>query len=228
MFKMIWNLIKLVLILAVLAIVFQQFTARFLLTFLLRTDLGVPVEVEEAQVDLLKAQIKFRNVEIWNPDGFPPGVMVYFREITADSEWSRLFSNGGLHFDRLELDVDNLKLVQPADGRLNFLSTRLYRKQDGFSFLKNMQIDDFVLSIGRVSFHDEGRGGDAGQEIDMRRMSYRKVHSLRDVMDILGWEVLRKMRLENLGAGYLDQIGSDLDGAGGRKSFDPPKAAVWH
>ena len=93
MFKLIWGSIKLGFFVILLALIFQQFTARFILTLLLRTDLGVPIEVGHAQMDFLKAQVRFQDVEIWSPEGFPPGVMIYIREIDLDTEWPRVYQN---------------------------------------------------------------------------------------------------------------------------------------
>ncbi len=230
MFKIIWNLIKVVFITILLALIFQQFTARFVLTVLLRADLGVPVEVDHAQIDLLRAEVRFQDVQIWNPEGFPPEVMIYIREIRVDSNLFQLFRDGGLQLNRLEMDVDNLRFSRSQAGELNLFAVKIFKNPLGFSFLKNMKIDEFVLSAGRAGFFDaRGEKQSFTREIGLRRMTYRKAGSLRDVFDILGWEALKGMRLESLGRGYLDQIAQDLDNARlSSGNLSPPKTAAWH
>jgi hypothetical protein len=224
MFKLIWNLFKLLFFAAVLAIIFQQFTARFVLTMLLRAELGVPVEVEHAQVDILKAQVRFQNIEIWNPDSFPAGVMIYIREMTADSELTRMFINRALNLERLEIRVDNVRLVQAPDGRLNYFMLKLYQKPEG-SILKNLAIENFVLSIDRAGVAGADPREALSQEIGLNRMGYRKVKALRDIFDIIGWETLSAMKLQKLGKSYLSRIGEDLGGSSG--DFPKPAAANW-
>ena len=226
MFKILWNFIKLLFLVTLLGLVFQQFTARFILTLLLRTELGVPIEVEHAQVDFLKAQVRFQNVEIWNPKGFAPGVMVYIRELVVDSELSHVVSQGRLNLDRLELTIDNVRLLQNSDGQLNFFYTKPYQNA-GSGFVKNLQIENFVLSVDRAGIANAGSREGLAQEIGLNRMGYRKVKSLRDVFDIVGWETLSAMKLQNLGRGYLSRIGQDLDGEKIR-NFSKPSAPSWH
>lgn len=226
MFKILWNLIKLVFLITLLSLVFQQFTARFILTMLLRAELGVPIEVEHAQVDFLKAQVRFQNIEIWNPEGFAPGVMVYIREMVVDSELSHLYSGGSFNLDRLELTVDNVRLLQNTDGKLNFFQTKPYQNP-GSGFLKNLPIENFVLSIDRAGITNAGAREGLLQEIGLSRMGYRKVKFLRDVFDIVAWETLSAMKLQSLGRGYLSQIGQDLDGEKLR-NFSKPSAPSWH
>lgn len=227
MFKLIWSAIKLIVLTIILALVFNQAASRFLLASFLRFQLGVPVEVGKANVDFLNAEVRFEDVEIWNPARYPSGVMLYVREITLDSELSKLFSSRPL-FDKIELDLDSVKLIKLIDQPLNLLAVDIYQKPKKTGFLPEIPVDEFVLSIGRTTFHDEAAAGagDMSLEVGLRRMTYYKVKSLRNIMDILSWEVLKKMRLESLGSGYLEQIRDDLEGA---KSYPTtPKAGVWH
>ena len=92
MFKLIWNTIKLVFLIIVLSLIFHQVSSRFFLSSLLRFQLGVPVEVGKAQIDFVNAEIRFDDIEIWNPSNFPPGVMIYIREMVFDFELSKLFN----------------------------------------------------------------------------------------------------------------------------------------
>lgn len=224
MFKLVWQIIKLAFLIAVLSLIFNQISSRFFLSSLLRLSLGVPVEVGSAQVDFINAEIRFQDVEIWNPVNFPPGVMIYIREVSLDTELSRLF-NRHPSFSRIEVDVDNIRLMKSMDTPLNALSTKFYKNDTpGPQF----GVDEFVLSVNRASYRDEASAGsgDLTKDVDLRRMKYEKVKGLRDMFDILNWETLKKMGLVPLAGRYLDAIRDDLDPNEGR-TFSQPRSANW-
>lgn len=226
MFKLIWGAIKLGFLVIILGLVFHQAASRFLLSSFLRFQLGVPVEVGKASVDFVNAEVRFEDVEIWNPKDYPSGVMIYIREMTLDSELSKLFSSQPV-FDKIEIEADNVRLIKLIDEPLNILATHIYQKPRKIPFMPEARVEEFVLSVGQASFHDEASAGsgDLSLEVGLRRMTYYKVKSLRNIVDILSWEVLKKMRLESLGSGYLEQIRDDLEGA---KSYpSTPRSAAW-
>lgn len=227
MFKLIWNTFKFAFFVIVLSLIFHQITSRFFLSTLLRYQLGVPVEVGKVQIDFVNAQIRFEDVEIWNPSGFPPGVMIYIREMVLDSELSKLF-NRHPGFNRIELDIDNVRAIKILDQPLNLLALKIY-KQDEPLLAPSLNVDEFVLSVGQASFHDEASAGsgDVSSRVELHRMTYYKVKSVRDMMDIINWETLKKMHLESLGKGYLDRISDDLEGSQKSKTFTAPKSGAW-
>lgn len=212
----------------VLALVFHQFTARFLLTFCLRQSLGVPVETGRASVDFLRAEVIFKDVTIWNPEGFPPGVMVYIKELRMDSELSSLFQNG-IHFQTVEADIDTLKLFRSSSGEVNFFKLKLFGSGPSLPFPEIFHTDSFVLSMGEASFYDESRVyREASADVDLRRMAYRNVRTLSDMAQITAWETLKKLRVTDVGKGYLDRIREELEGAAPAVApIEAPRVSGW-
>lgn len=226
MFRLIWALFRTAFFIIVLGLIFHQFTAKFFLTLMLRRSLGVPVEAGSASVDFLRAELVFRNVEIWNPEDFPPGVMIYIRELRMDSELSTLFENG-LHFRLVELEIDSVKLFRSPSGQLNYFQLRNFQgKPSGLPAL--FHTDSFILTMGKADFYDDGRSSRENHvDVDLRRMAYRNVKTLSDIIEIVGWETLKKLRETDLAKGYLDRIRGELDGADLNHPLDEPRAAAW-
>ena len=228
MFKSIWGVIKFAFFVVVFSLIFHQVTSRFFLSSLLRFQFGVPVEVGKAEIDFVNAEIRFEDVEIWNPSGFPPGVMIYIREMVLDSELSKLFSRHPV-FTKIEMDIDNVRVIRLIDEPLNLFSMKIYKNAGDAASKPFFDVEDFILSVGKASFHDEASAGsgDVSSEIGLHRMTYHKVKNVKDILDILNWEILKKMHLESLAKGYLDQIQDDLEGPQKSQNFFPPKSGVW-
>ena len=228
MIKMIFGLLKLSVLAVILGLIFHNFTTRLLLTGFLRYSLGAPVEIRDARVDLLNTQIVFKDIEIRNPDGFPPGTLAYIPEMFVDSEISSLWE-GHLHVETVEVNLSELRLARLPDGRLNMLALKIFkdsgkqaaavsprRERSG-----SVDVDNFILSLGRASYIDYGQSSPKEHrvELGLRRMTYWNVRTLRDILEIVSWESLKPMGLQAMGNGLLDRIGQDLDGKQPREGF---------
>jgi hypothetical protein len=209
MFKLIWNLLKLIVLTVVLALIFHNFTARLAMSAFLRYHLGAPVEIRQARVDFLNTQISFKDVEIQHPEDFPRGTLALVREIFMDSEISSLW-RGGWNWDTIEVEFDTIRIVRNEQGRVNLLALKALKEGEGRK--EEFQLEKFVLSM-RDGFYTDLTGPadrDREQDIRLRRMTYRKVRSVRTMTEIMAWEALRGMGLESLDDGSLKAIREDF------------------
>ena len=76
-----------------------------------------------------------------------------------------------------------------------------------------MKIDHFILTLRKGTYQDLSRPGPPQRMIlDLENQDYVNVHTVQDMIRVISWEALKRMGLEKLGAGVLDQIREDLEG----------------
>lgn len=217
MIKVLSGLIKLCLFALLLALVFHNYAARKGLSFFLQSSLGVRVEIESAQVDFLGSKVFFRNVLIHNPPDFPEDPMIKIPYLSMDLDPTAFF-DAKVRFEKIEVDVGDFRIFHLPDGRVNWLDLKIIQKAReeyaDFSPARPwVKIDHFILTLRRGTYHDSVQKK-AGKSFvfDVDREDYLNVRSVRDMVFIISWETFKRMGLERLGAGVLDQIREDLEG----------------
>lgn len=213
--KILRRLFKFLLFLIVMALIFHNWTARQAMSLYLRWALGTPVQIESARVDFLGTQVDFREAVFYNPSHVPPGVLAHLPLIHLDLDASSI-QDGHLRFKAVELTVSDFKITRFRDGRINLFALKVM--QPGHSRLiasKSPTIQQFLLRLERGSFEDDSAATPyvSRQPVIFNfKQEYLKVRTLEDMVKIISWEGLKRLRLEKLGTGVLDQIKSDLEG----------------
>lgn len=215
MFKALFGLIKFALLVCVLALVFHNYAARFALSFYLKTALGVPVEIDSAQVDLLGSKAFFRNIVIQNPPDFPEGHVAKISYLLVDLDFAA-FSDGRLHFEKIEADIGDFQILRAPNGRVNWLNLKVIQdvqQKKEPSKQKGAKIDHFIVTLRKGTYRDLTRNVPPRLIVlEVENQDYLNVHTLKDMVGVVSWEAMKRMGLEKLGAGVLDQIREDLDG----------------
>ena len=217
MMKALWGLIQLLFFALLLALVFHNYLARKGLDFYLQSSLGMPVEIESAQVDLLGSKIFFRNILIHNPPDFPEGLMVKIPYLSMDLN-PKAFSDGKVRFEKIEVDVGDFKILRLPDSRVNWRHLKMIRdaREEGPGMPRGkprIQIAHFILTLRQGTYRDLTQGGKGKNYVfDVDRQDYLNVHTLKDMVYIISWEAFKRMGLERLSDGVLDQIREDLEG----------------
>ena len=147
MVKALGGLLKAGVLAVILALIFHNFTARFLLIWALRSTLGVPVEVERANVDLLNTRVRFEGIKIKNPEGFPHEALAQIPRLEIDYEVSS-WRNLRFHVDDLRIECDEIRLTQQRDGRINFMALKIFSPSQN----ENSQPEGKHLLLHRVDF----------------------------------------------------------------------------
>jgi hypothetical protein len=216
MFKALFGLIKLAILLIVLALIFHNYAARKALAFYLQSALGAPVEIQSAQVDLLGSKAFFRNILIKNSEDFPEGHIAKIPYLLVDLDFAA-FSDGRLHFEKIEVDLGDFQILRNADGRVNWLNLKIIQNaqqkpSEAVSPQKGAKIDHFIVTLRKGTYRDLSKSGPPRTIIlEMESQDYMNVHTLEDMVMVISWEAMKRMGLEKLGAGVLDQIRQDLE-----------------
>ncbi len=215
--KLIWKLFKLAVFIVILAAVFYNLSAKYLLTWFLSSTLGVPAKIESARFDLANTQVKFEGIELRNPAGFPDGILVNIPEIFIDFEISSLWE-GRLHLQTVEIDCRDIRVVRDVDGRINWLSLKVLKSAPPKSEARprktvqkpvRFYIDRLVLSLGFATYVDVAGPNQVQRSFNLHidHAVYRNVDSYPGIIKIITWEIMKQM-----GVGKLTEAFKRLEG----------------
>src|SRR5688572_10002426 len=126
--KTIFGFLRNVFFVFILALVFHNFTACFLLSAWMQWTLGVPVNIESAKVGWMNTQVLFEGIMIKNPKGFPRGILAEIPEIFIYFETSSLWE-GRLHLAEVAVTAADLRVVRIPGNRLNILELKVFRPE---------------------------------------------------------------------------------------------------
>ncbi len=222
--KAIFKLIKTTLLILVLAVIFHDFTAKWLLTGVLRWTLGVPVAIESAHLDWMQLNILFKDIYIKNPEG-QEGYLAWIPKLFVDLDILALREKR-VHFESIEVVVEELRVSRLSDGRLNLSALKSFQNGGGSSsggqspkWEPHFEVDSLILTLGRATYKDSAGPVPFEKSFDLKlhRMVYQNVKTIQDVFEIISWEALKQMGLGNLAGGFLDRIREDLETSGASK-----------
>ena len=201
--KLIFNLLVLTVI---LSLVFPDKAAPIFLSGALRVVLGAPVKIERARVDLWTGQATFEGIRIENPANFPDGILLGIPKIFVDLDRWALFK-GRFHFNTLELDCRDIRVIRAEDGRVNLFSLNIFKSSPARSQGAKaagpeegpgrFQVDNLVLTIGFATFTDLSGSSPSQKSFALRvdHAVYRNVETPADIFRIISWELVKRMGL---------------------------------
>ncbi|MFA4991195.1 MAG: AsmA family protein [Candidatus Omnitrophota bacterium] len=129
---------------------------------------GAKVEIKGFSLGILSQSVSITGFRMYNPEGFPKGVLVDLPKIAVDYDAGALLK-GRLHLKKLEIDLKEVNLTKNKDGKLNVDSLKVAQKEAGSKEAKpkakkssgpmEMKIDLLNLNIGRMVMTDYASGG---------------------------------------------------------------------
>ncbi|MBI3306698.1 MAG: hypothetical protein HYZ84_02670 [Candidatus Omnitrophica bacterium] len=211
--KLIFRLIQLFFLIIILSLIFHDTAAKIFLTGFLGWNLGVPVQIEKTKVNLLDTDIEVRGLRLGNPSNFPEGTLVYIPVIFVDFEaWDLL--KGRIHFETVEIDCEDIRIVRNEAGQVNWLSLRAFKARKSKPVSKNapayggpppaFQIDQLVLSLGTASYVDlySQEPLQKSLSLNMKHAIFSNVRSFQDVVGIVVWETMKRVGLSQMAEAF--------------------------
>lgn len=123
---------------------------------------GAPIHIGRFSLGLFKQSVHISGFKIFNPRGFPEGILVDLPKINVDYDLGSLI-NQKLHLIKVEIELKEMGLVKNKEGRLNVDELKVVKegkKQQGKpSKQMAMQIDELKLGMGRIVLKDYSSGG---------------------------------------------------------------------
>lgn len=139
-----------------------NYLSRILLVRSLETFAGLKASVGGVSVGMFKAGVRVKNLKVFQPEPFSPGVMADIPEIYVSYRPLSLLRRK-LVFPEMRVYLRELYLVRNRNGDLNFRYL-LRREREGEIFpspgegMLSFRIEELRLRIDRIVFKDYLRG----------------------------------------------------------------------
>lgn len=230
MFKLISLAIKLLLLIIIVSVIFPNISIKYFLTGLLRVSLGTAVYIDDVRVDIINSQFKVTGLEIWNPRGFPDGILTKIPKIFVDIEFARLL-DGRLYFDTFEIDCRDIRVIRNEDGKINWMELKIFRQKSGVREDARQKpgrtkfyVENLVLSLGYATYTDlyVQPPVQKSHHLRVENAVFRDIESAGDIVKIVTWEVMKRMGigklignipgLENSAGGFFDGLVNSIKG----------------
>src|SRR3989338_1279646 len=176
-----------VLLVITLAAFKDQLIKKAITSYMTRVT-GASVTIDSFSLSLIKQSVRIQGFKLYNPEGFPQGVLLDIPEARADYDLALLLRKK-VHLYLLLIDLKEVRLFRNKDGRLNVDSLKVARKEKSpsgsGSEKKMMQVDTFLLSVGKVVYEDSTKPKGLDMQvfnINIKNRAYRDITSARQLV----------------------------------------------
>lgn len=214
-FRLIFGLIKIIILLAILGAIFHTWVIRQVITFSLSYQLGADISIQSVKMDWKNTGFEVQGLEIGNPYDFPKGTLANIPLVIVSVDLHSI-PKGILRLTALGFDLKELQVMNVPKRGLNILAVRPLQKskeKDSSSpskeairrkiqkYSPKVVIDELIFSIGDIRYVDMS-GPVLKQNryrAGIRGATYYDIQGIEDVTIIVATEALKKV-----GFGYLE------------------------
>ncbi|MBD3246147.1 MAG: hypothetical protein GF333_03960 [Candidatus Omnitrophica bacterium] len=124
---------------------------------------GLTVDVRSIDLGVFATDADARGLRLNNPQGFPEGRMLVMPRLYVNYRLGDLL-RGKISLKKLRLDIDELTVVKNRDGKVNVMALKTVkaekeeRPESAGGEAPQLQIDEFILEIGTVTYTDYSQG----------------------------------------------------------------------
>ena len=125
---------------------------------------GARVSIGSFSLGIFHQSVRIREFKMYNPEGFPEGILLYSPGISVSCDLFSLLS-GKLHLTLVDVDLKEIGLEKNKEGRLNVDSLRIVQQGQGRESGEKkaarplaMRIDLLNLQMGRIVYKDYSAG----------------------------------------------------------------------
>jgi hypothetical protein len=114
--------------------------------------IGAPVHIDSFSLNFLSSTIHISGFKIYNPSGFPEGILVSCPKIKVIYDRATIFKQKR-HFLIVEIELKEMGLTKNKEGKLNVDSLKIVQQPKSSPSIP-LQIDLLTLSIGKIVYKD--------------------------------------------------------------------------
>lgn len=142
---------------------------------------GAPVHIDSFSLNILSSTIRISGFKMYNPNGFPKGILVSFPRINVIYDRAALFKRK-LHLLIVEIELKEMGLTKNKEGELNVDSLKVVQQSKPSEPIP-MQIDLLTLGIGKIVYKDYTIGTEPGVRVyDVNiHKSYKNITSAQQL-----------------------------------------------
>ncbi|MCX5716285.1 MAG: hypothetical protein NTV07_05480 [Candidatus Omnitrophica bacterium] len=145
------------------SVVFSNQVIKTAVTVVASKITGAPVHMDGFSLNILSSTIRISGFKMFNPDGFPAGILVSCPKIKVIYDCASLFKQKR-HFLIVEIELKEMGLVKNKEGKLNVDSLTIAQQSNSSSPIP-MQIDILTLSIGKIVYKDYTIGAEPSVQV---------------------------------------------------------------
>jgi hypothetical protein len=136
--------------------IFKNLIIKSVVTTVASRITGAPVHMDRFSLNIFRSTINISGFKMYNPSGFPEGILVDCPQIKVIYDNTTLFKHKR-HFLLVEIELKEMGLTTNKDGKLNVDSLKISRESASSPDIP-MQIDLVTLSMGRIVHKDYTAG----------------------------------------------------------------------
>ncbi len=158
---------------------------------------GAPVHMDRFQLNILSSTIHISGFKMYNPSGFPEGILVSCPKIKVIYDRATLFKQKR-HFLIVEIELKEMGLTKNKEGKLNVDSLKIVQQSKSSPPIP-MQIDLLTLSIGKIVYKDYTIGTEPSVRVyDVNRhKSYKGIPTAQQLALLVLAEPMKAAAIKN-------------------------------
>ena len=161
--------------------IFKNLIIKSVVTTVASRITGAPVHMDGFSLNILSSTINISGFKMYNPSGFPEGILISCPKIKVIYDRATLFKQKR-HFLLVDIELKEMELTKNKEGKLNVDSLKIAQESKSSPPLP-MQIDLFTLSIGKIIYKDYTIGAEPSVRVyDVNRhKSYKNVPTVEQL-----------------------------------------------
>ena len=177
--------------------IFKNLVIKSVLTSVASRITGAPVHMDGFSLNILSSTINISGFKMYNPNGFPEGILVSCPKINVIYDRATLLKQKR-HFLLVEIELKEMGLTKSKEGKLNVDSLKVVQKAES-SPSTSMQIDLLTLSIGKIVYKDYTVGTEPSVRVFEvnRRKSYKSIPTAQQLALLVLSEPMKATAIKN-------------------------------
>ncbi|MFH1644871.1 MAG: hypothetical protein ABIB11_00460 [Candidatus Omnitrophota bacterium] len=177
--------------------VFKNLIIKSVVTKVASNITGAPVHIDGFSLNLMNSTIHISGFKMYNPSGFPQGLMVSCPTIKVIYDRATLFKQKR-HFLLVEIELKEMVLTKNKEGKLNVDELKLVKESKSSPPIP-MQIDLVTLSMGKVVLKDYTAGIEPNVRVyDVNRSkSYKGIPTAQQLTLLVLAEPMKAAAIKN-------------------------------
>ncbi|MBU1112789.1 MAG: AsmA family protein [Candidatus Omnitrophica bacterium] len=181
-----------------------------LVTVAVSQTAGAPVHIDGFSLGIFNQSVKIKGFTIYQPKGYPQGVLVDISLIRVKYNLGALFKKQ-IHLPLVELDLNEVVIIKNQDGKFNVDALKVSQESEKAAEKKKdkkpvkeigLKIDLLKLNLGRVISKEYTSSGEPTMKIldlNIKNKTYKNINSLNQLIGLILVESMKPAAIKGAG-----------------------------
>lgn len=182
--------------------IFKDLLVKSAVTILLTNVTGAKIHIDSLSFGLFNSKVKIKGFKIYNPKGFPEGVLLNLEDISVHYDLGGLLGKT-IYLKNVFVDLKEVVVIRDKEGKLNVDSLKISKSEkaaDKPVKKTPMRIDILTLSLGRVIYEDFSRAEKPSIEafnIGIKERVYKNITTAEQLIALFLVESLKSTTIRS-------------------------------